>query len=129
MHHVRKCQTNAKYRVFPSIRFESFLTLIKNAQFIIGNSSAGIREAPYYGVPSINVGTRQNKRSDNPDIIHTRYGKEEIISAIKTALVQKIKAKQLFGTGKSDCLFAEIILSEKFWQTTRQKTFADLANP
>ncbi len=126
MHHVRKCQNSSKYKVFPSIRFESFLTLIRNAQFIIGNSSAGIREAPYYGVPTINVGTRQNKRSKDPDLIHTGYEKEAIEAAIQKALGQKLTAKQLFGSGKSDVQFAEIIASERFWKTQKQKTFADI---
>jgi len=49
-----------RFRVFPSLRFEYFLVMLKYCQFIIGNSSAGIREAPYYGVPSINIGSRQN---------------------------------------------------------------------
>jgi UDP-N-acetylglucosamine 2-epimerase (hydrolysing) len=126
MHHVRKCQNNNKYRVFPSIRFESFLTLIRNAKFIIGNSSAGIREAPYYGVPTINVGSRQNKRSNDPDITHTNYSISEITAAIKKAQTQKLTVKQPFGSGKSDLLFAEIVGSPEFWQTSKQKTFADL---
>ena len=46
-------------RVLPSLRFEYFLTLLKNSQFILGNSSSGIREAPVYGIKTINLGTRQ----------------------------------------------------------------------
>ena len=126
MHHVRKCQNNSRFKIFPSIRFESFLTLIRHAQFIIGNSSAGIREAPYYGVPTINVGTRQNKRSNDPDLIHVGYEKQQIDEGIEKALTQKLTAKQLFGSGKSDIKFAEIIGSERFWQTPKQKTFADI---
>ena len=49
--------------MFQSIRFENFLTLLKNAQFIIGNSSSGIYEAPMLGVPTINIGSRQFRRS------------------------------------------------------------------
>ena len=37
---------------------------------IIGNSSAGIREAPYYGIPIINIGTRQQNRAIHADIIN-----------------------------------------------------------
>jgi UDP-N-acetylglucosamine 2-epimerase (hydrolysing) len=126
MHHVRQCKGNSLCKVFPSIRFESFLTLIKNAQFIIGNSSAGIREAPYYGVPTINVGSRQNKRSDDPDIIHTGYQKAELSTAINKALTLSPPAKQLFGAGNSDVLFSKIIGMQSFWQTAQQKVFADI---
>ena len=58
-----KLKNNSRFKIFPSLRFEYFLTLLKNAQFIIGNSSAGIREAPYYNVPIINIGTRQKNRA------------------------------------------------------------------
>jgi len=126
MHYVRECQENEHFKVFPSIRFESFLTLIKHAQFIIGNSSAGIREAPYYGIPTINIGTRQNKRSNNIDIIHTGYNKDEILTSIQTALHKKLKPKQLFGTGESNILFAGILESDDFWGTSKQKIFADI---
>ena len=45
------------------MRFEYYLTMLKNSNFIIGNSSSGIIEAPFYGVPTVNLGNRQNKRS------------------------------------------------------------------
>ena len=48
-----KLTDKSRFRVFPSIRFKYFLTLLKNAQFMIGNSSAGIRETCVYGVPLI----------------------------------------------------------------------------
>jgi UDP-N-acetylglucosamine 2-epimerase (hydrolysing) len=47
---------------FPSIRFEYYLSLLKNSKSLIGNSSAGIREMPALGKPSINIGTRQKNR-------------------------------------------------------------------
>jgi UDP-N-acetylglucosamine 2-epimerase (hydrolysing) len=126
MHHIRECQHNSHFKVFPSIRFESFLTIIKNAQFIIGNSSAGIREAPYYGVPTVNVGSRQNKRSNNPDIIHTGYNTEEITAAINEAGIKKVPAKTLFGSGNSDVLFSEILAAAEFWSKAKQKVFTDM---
>ena len=44
------------------MRFEYYLCLLKNSQVLIGNSSAGIREMPALGKPTINIGTRQNNR-------------------------------------------------------------------
>lgn len=126
MHYIRERQENNQFKIFPSIRFESFLTLIKNAQFIIGNSSAGIREAPYYGVPTVNVGSRQHRRSNNADILHTTYNENDIYNTIKSALQKKIEPKQLFGTGNSDKLFAAILNSDQYWQTAKQKIFADI---
>ncbi|NAW83286.1 UDP-N-acetylglucosamine 2-epimerase (hydrolyzing), partial [Vibrio sp. V43_P6S15P86] len=50
-------------RIFPSVRFECFLTLLKYSKIVIGNSSAGVREAPFYGIASLDIGTRQKNRA------------------------------------------------------------------
>ena len=81
----KKFQNNPKFVIYPSLRFEYFLILLKHAEFIIGNSSAGIREAPYYGVPTINIGSRQNNRSLAKDIINTDYSNESILAGILKA--------------------------------------------
>ena len=73
---------NPNFRVFPSIRFEYFLTLLKHSEFIIGNSSAGVREAPYYGIPAINIGTRQNNRAFSKAIINSDYNNSDIFLQI-----------------------------------------------
>ena len=73
-----KLKSLENFKFFPSLRFEYFLVLLKNSQFIIGNSSAGIREAPYYGLPTVNIGTRQQNRSLNNNIINKYNGKNEI---------------------------------------------------
>ena len=52
-------------KIFRSIRFEYFLTLLKNSFCIIGNSSSGVREAPFYGVPTIDLGNRQKNRANH----------------------------------------------------------------
>jgi UDP-N-acetylglucosamine 2-epimerase (hydrolysing) len=122
---IRKLEDKERFRVFPSVRFEAFLCMMKNAQFIAGNSSAGIREAPFYGVPTVNVGTRQKGRTSNADIINTGYGKNDIVQGIKKALHLQLEPVSLFGDGKSDELFNEIILLESFWNTCKQKTFTN----
>ena len=72
-----KLKDNEHFRLFPSMRFEYFLVTLKNANCIVGNSSTGIREAAYYGVPAVNVGTRQYGRSLNEDIINCGYSKKK----------------------------------------------------
>ena len=52
-------------KLFSSLLFRDYLVLLKNADFIIGNSSSGIIEAPYFSVPTVNVGSRQDDRSNN----------------------------------------------------------------
>lgn len=74
----KKFHGNTRFRVLPSMRFESFLCLLKNSQGIVGNSSAGIREAGVYGVPALNVGTRQHNRSKCTAIVHVNEDRAAI---------------------------------------------------
>ncbi|RKJ30424.1 UDP-N-acetylglucosamine 2-epimerase (hydrolyzing), partial [Butyricicoccus sp. 1XD8-22] len=78
-----KIRNHSSFKIFPSIRFEYFLTLMKNAEFMIGNSSAGIREAIVYGTPSIDVGNRQKGRYVSSDefIQHVEEDEAQIINA------------------------------------------------
>jgi UDP-N-acetylglucosamine 2-epimerase (hydrolysing) len=121
-----KLKNNSRFRIYPSIRFECFLVLLKNSEFIIGNSSAGIREAPYYGLPTINIGNRQNNRSLAKDIVNCGYGKDEIIKAIIKAKNLELLPINEYGQGKSDELFLEVLLSNNFWKIEKQKIFKDL---
>jgi UDP-N-acetylglucosamine 2-epimerase (hydrolysing) len=121
-----KLDINKRFRVFPSLRFEYFLTLLKNAQFIIGNSSAGIREAPYYGIPIINIGTRQQNRGVHADIINVDYSEINITEALKTIDSHKVQQTNGdFGQGNSAELFLKSLQNEEFWNRNHQKQFRD----
>lgn len=124
----KRLENNSKFRIYPSLRFEYFLKLLKEASYIIGNSSAGIREAPYYKVPTIDIGTRQNNRSQAPSIVNVSHNTEEILSVIDTIhlLKQEIIKKEEFGDGKSDLLFLNLLKSDKIWGVNCQKQFQDL---
>lgn len=118
---------NPRFRIFPSLRFEYFLTLLKNAKFIIGNSSAGIREAPYYGIPIINIGTRQQNRALHADIINVDYTTISISNALQSIQNHKIQKTNIdFGNGNSAELFLNSLNSHQIWQINHQKQFSDL---
>ena len=117
---------NSRFRVFPSLRFEYFLTLLKNAQFIIGNSSAGIREAPYYGIPIINIGTRQQNRTVQSDIINVDYTITSIKKSLSVIDTHKCQLyKNDFGHGNSSELFLKLLLIDDIWKLNHQKQFID----
>ena len=114
------------FRVFPSIRFEYFLTLLKHANFIIGNSSAGVREAPYYGIPTVNIGTRQQNRVVSGAIINTSYDVTAILEGIKEVKNMVINKISDFGNGNSAEAFLEVLKSDSLWETNHQKQFRTL---
>jgi UDP-N-acetylglucosamine 2-epimerase (hydrolysing) len=122
----QKLDNNPKFKIFPSIRFEYFLTLLKNAHYIIGNSSAGIREAPAFGVPAINIGTRQHNRFSHEAIINCNYERTSILEAFEKRDALRItQSSHHFGDGKSAQRFKAILDSQTTWDTLRQKQFID----
>lgn len=122
----KKLYNNTRFKIFPSLRFEYFLTLLKNAQFVIGNSSAGVREAPYYGIPVINIGTRQQNRVFNTDILNVDYSENGITKALAKIKNHKVHNQQThFGTGNSAQLFLNSLINTNIWKTNHQKQFIE----
>jgi len=121
-----KLDNNSRFKIFPSVRFEYFLTLLKNSNFIVGNSSAGIREAPYYGIPTINIGSRQKNRSLHSHITNVSYKKDDIFEALKTNHELVEKDTKTFGIGNSSQLFLESLLDKSIWTLNTQKHFVDI---
>ena len=126
-----KIDDNSRFKVFPSLRFEYFLTLLKFSEFMIGNSSAGIREAPYYNVPTVDIGSRQLNRVNLKSVRNCGYELASISEAIKhvsnSVVNNSWKERHSFGNGRSDHLFFKLLESEEFWQIKCQKQFKDLA--
>ena len=115
----------SRFKIYPSMRFEYFLSLLNGAKFIIGNSSAGVREAPHFGVPAINLGSRQANRVNSASIINEQIEYGKINQAILKASNLKLQPESLFGSGNSDEKFFEILNSSTFWETKMQKYFID----
>lgn len=111
------------FRVFPSLRFEYFLTLLKNSRFIIGNSSAGVREAEIYGIPAVNIGSRQKNRTKSKNVINVDADKGDILKAISRAEKKKVYPVSHFGAGDSSRKFYEIITRKNIWNIPIQKQF------
>lgn len=121
----KKLEGNSRIRIYPSLRFEYFLTLLKHSKFIIGNSSAGIREAPTYGVPTINIGTRQENRALHSHIINVSYEADDILSAIKSNPKPVNADDSDFGNGDSAHKFLSFLSSNRIWEINHQKQFKD----
>lgn len=121
---IYELKKEKNFKIFPSLRFEFFLTLLKNADFIIGNSSSGIMEAPYYGVPTINLGNRQSRRAKFKSIIDLSFNKKKILHYINKNLPRH-KAK-LFGSGDSSKKILNILKKKRIYSTKLQKNFFDL---
>ena len=116
-----------RIKMFPSIRFEYFLVFLKNCRFIIGNSSTGIREAPYYQTPTINVGSRQKNRVISKGIKTVDFFKKDILFLINEVKeLESTKRDVDFGEGDSDLKFLNLLKSNQLWQISNQKQFRDI---
>lgn len=69
---------------------EDFLGLLKGSFCLVGNSSSGIKECSFFGLPVVNIGTRQNGRFKAENVIDAGYNKEEI----KQAIIKQLKHGQ-----------------------------------
>lgn len=125
----KRFNNNNNFISFPSMRFEYFLTLLQNADFMIGNSSAGIRETGVYGIPDIDVGSRQTGRynSTGTNIQHVGENINEILDAIQNINNFRIRTS-MYGKGKSTDKFMEVLKKEEIWDLPIQKKFVDLSS-
>jgi UDP-N-acetylglucosamine 2-epimerase (hydrolysing) len=120
---------SSNFKHLPSMRFEYFLTLMRNCDYMIGNSSAGVRETSYYGIPSINVGSRQLNRSANSLILNVISEVNELLRAITEAKSMSREPIFPFGIGNSDSLFKEVLENQITWPIGVSKVFVDWEHP
>jgi UDP-N-acetylglucosamine 2-epimerase (hydrolysing) len=125
MRGLQRLRGNPRFRLIPSMRFEYFLSLLRGARVIVGNSSAGVREAPVYGVPTVNVGSRQANRFRTESILNVAEDRAAIVDAL-SRLPERLPPSRHFGRGQSAELFLQAIAAPSFWATPRQKQFRDL---
>ncbi|TVZ54859.1 UDP-hydrolysing UDP-N-acetyl-D-glucosamine 2-epimerase [Lutibacter sp. Hel_I_33_5] len=95
---------------FKNMEPNDFLRLLVNSKCLIGNSSVGIRECSYLAVPTVNIGTRQNRRQRGSNVLDVIYNKKKIKEAIENRIsIKTIQTESIYGDGTSGKRIAEII--------------------
>ncbi len=98
---------NPKAYFFDSLGSKLYLSFLKYAKAVVGNSSSGIIEVPSFFIPTVNIGNRQEGRLQPESVIQTGYSVDEIYKGIKKALydtefLARIKMTQNpYGDGNS----------------------------
>lgn len=106
---------NKNAYIYYSLGQKRYLSLLKYADAMIGNSSSGIIEAPSFKLPVINIGDRQNGRLRSSNIIDTGYNKEEIVESINKVLFDKnfrenlINIDNVYGNGNVSRQIVDIL--------------------
>jgi len=115
-----------RFRLLPSMRFSHFSELMKNAACMVGNSSAGVREAPFLGLPSLDIGTRQSNRSDAPSVTACEAeDRAVILDFLQTHWGRQAVPHAGFGQGTAAQHFVETLARPGFWTLSLQKAFRD----
>jgi UDP-hydrolysing UDP-N-acetyl-D-glucosamine 2-epimerase len=94
---------------------EDYARLIANAACLVGNSSSGLREGTFLGVPTVNVGTRQQGREHGPSVVHADYDRHAISEAIRRQIAHGVYPRNfLFGNGTAGEKIAEHLARAQF---------------
>jgi UDP-N-acetylglucosamine 2-epimerase (hydrolysing) len=115
-----------RFRVLPSMRFAHFSELMKHAACMVGNSSAGVREAPFLGLPSLDIGTRQTDRAKAASVHFANAGDaDKIADFLQNTWGKRQPRDEGFGAGAAASRFVETLQSSDFWTNDLQKRFHD----
>jgi len=102
-------------RFFTSLPLEQYAVILNNASCIVGNSSSGIRESAYLGVPSVNIGNRQNGRQRAENVVDVPHEAESIKNAIRKQIQHgPYRQSDIYGNGNSGEHIADVLAEFEF---------------
>lgn len=110
---------NAHLQVFPTLHHFDYLGLLNIASCLIGNSSSGIVESAYFGLPTLNVGLRETGRLQGGNVKYISSAKSDIEDNLQLCIYDIswrqtcLKAKRLYGNGQASVKIVEIIKNIK----------------
>jgi UDP-hydrolysing UDP-N-acetyl-D-glucosamine 2-epimerase len=94
---------------------EDYVRLLDNCACLVGNSSSGLREGAFMGVPCVNIGTRQQGRERAENVVDVGYDASAIEAAIRKQLKHgKYPQSKLFGDGTAGKQIADILATAEF---------------
>lgn len=110
----------------PSMRFEYYLTALRKSKFIIGNSSSGVREAPIFAVPTLDLGSRQENRNNAKSIIQSNFRKDDVEMFFTEHINQEFTPLMRFGRGDSASNFLSVLSSSSLLDSPTDKSFVGI---
>ena len=109
----RERHGDGKLHFYRNFAPEDYARLIANAACVVGNSSSGLREGAYLGVPVVNVGTRQAGREHGPNVVDAGYEAAAISAAARQQIAHgRYERSEMFGDGSAGARIAERLAGE-----------------
>lgn len=128
----REGKKHTNWLIVPSLGVLRYLSAVKYAKLVVGNSSSGVVEAPSMKTPTINIGDRQKGRMMADSVICCEPEREDIVRAMNIALTDDFQEKSKhiqspFGDGStSDKIMEHILKFLHSERTTHEKKFYDI---
>jgi UDP-hydrolysing UDP-N-acetyl-D-glucosamine 2-epimerase len=115
---------------YKNISFDSYLNLLKNSSCLVGNSSSGIREAHIFGIPVVNIGTRQASRERTDNIVDVDYEYDAIKDAISVSLHNNncFRDSDIYGNGHASEQIADILADIDLTNIFQKMSFRKVEN-
>lgn len=106
----REVEKPRNIHFFKNMTPTDFLRLIHNSRCIVGNSSVGIRECAFLGVPTVNIGSRQAGRERGQNVIDVDYDRAAILDAIRRHVDRgHLPPDQVYGDGRAGERVADLL--------------------
>lgn len=106
----RESERPENIHFFKNMEPADFLRLIYNSRCLVGNSSVGIRESAYLGVPVVNIGSRQGGRDRGRNVIDVDYDKTAIMEAIRRHTSNgRYETDTIYGDGHAGDAIAQLL--------------------
>lgn len=123
-------ENKEKAVAFTSMGQLRYLSAMKISTAVVGNSSSGILEAPYMGIPTVNIGDRQKGRTQAESVINCLPITKEIDKALmiakKNKETGKIKSSSLYGTGDVAKKIIDVLEERLYKKIVLKKSFYDI---
>ncbi|HEU6451550.1 MAG TPA: UDP-N-acetylglucosamine 2-epimerase [Gemmatimonadaceae bacterium] len=101
------------FHFFKNMAPTDFLRLLYNSSCLVGNSSVGVRECAFLGVPVVNIGTRQQGRDRGRNVIDVSYDRTAITRAIEAHLSNgSYESDPIYGDGRAGERIAGLLATE-----------------
>lgn len=125
---IESVKGNVNFKIFDNLERNLFLSLLKNSDLLIGNSSSGLIESPVFQIPVVNIGDRNKGRESGENVINVKHQFDEIMSGLKKGLSNEFKKKCIdvinpYGNGTASDKIVEYLEKLEISKEIHKKTF------
>lgn len=122
---------NSAFSLFKGFAPHTYVNVLRYAAALVGNSSSGIHETATLRIPTVNIGSRQNRRERCDNVLDVAHDREQIAEAVKKAVFSREfietarNANNIYGDGKSASRIVNILKDIDYSKVPIQKQFID----